>query len=206
MIDNYSKTQDGVIYQVERKPFDYTGAYNNYYKEIQDSTRYTSYLRLGYIVGSIGHIPKSILDVGYGTGAFLQACETEVKERYGHDISGWEVPSGCKFVDNILENHYDVITFFDSLEHMKDIEFVKDLNCNYICISVPDCHYFDDEWFDNWKHKKPDEHLWHFNKDSLKSFMSRMGYSLVNMCNLEDITRINNQEYTNILTGIFKKI
>jgi len=205
MIDNYNKTQDGVIYQVERKPFDYTGAYNNYYKEIQDSTRYTSYLRLGYIVGSIGYIPKSILDVGYGTGAFLQACETEVKERYGHDISGWEVPSGCKFVDNILENHYDVITFFDSLEHMNDIEFVKDLNCNYICISVPDCHYFDDKWFDNWKHKKPDEHLWHFNKDSLKVFMNRMGYSVVNMCNLEDVTRINNQDYTNILTGIFKK-
>ena len=206
MIKNYAINEDGIIYQVERKPFDYTGAYNNYYKEIQDSTRYTSYLRLGYIVGSIGYIPKSILDVGYGTGAFLQACETEVKERYGHDISGWEVPSGCTFVDNILESHYDVITFFDSLEHMHDIEFVKDLNCNYVCISVPDCHYFDDEWFDSWKHKKPDEHLWHFNKNSLKSFMNRMGYSVVNMCNLEDITRINNQEYTNILTGIFKKV
>jgi hypothetical protein len=206
MLENYSRNQDGIIYQVERKPFDYTGGYNNYYKEIQDSTRYTSYLRLGYIVGSIGRIPESILDVGYGTGAFLQSCESEIKERYGHDISGWEVPSGCKFVDNILHGHYDVITFFDSLEHMNDIEFVKNLNCNYICISVPDCHYFDDEWFDNWKHKKPDEHLWHFNKDSLKTFMSRMGYSEVNVCNLEDITRINNQEYTNILTGIFKKL
>jgi hypothetical protein len=206
MLENYSKNQDGIIYQVERKPFDYTGGYNNYYKEIQDSTRYTSYLRLGYIVGSIGRIPESILDVGYGTGAFLQSCESEIKERYGHDISGWEVPSGCKFVDNILQGHYDVITFFDSLEHMNDIEFVKNLNCNYICISVPDCHYFDDEWFGNWKHKKPDEHLWHFNKDSLKTFMSRMGYSEVNVCNLEDITRINNQEYTNILTGIFKKL
>jgi hypothetical protein len=206
MIDNYSKNSDGVIYQVEKKPFDYTGGYNNYYKQIQDSTRYTSYLRLGYIIGSIGYVPQSILDVGYGTGAFLQACETEVKERYGHDISGWEVPSGCKFVDNILENHYDVITFFDSLEHMNDIEFVKDLNCNYICISVPDCHYFNDEWFTDWKHRKPDEHLWHFNKESLKSFMHRMGYSTVNTCNVEDITRINNLEYTNILTGIFKKV
>lgn len=206
MINNYSKNSDGVIYQVEKKPFDYTGGYNNYYKQIQDSTRYTSYLRLGYIIGSIGYVPQSILDVGYGTGAFLQACETEVKERYGHDISGWEVPSGCKFVDNILENHYDVVTFFDSLEHMNDIEFVKDLNCNYICISVPDCHYFSDEWFENWKHRKPDEHLWHFNEESLKSFMCRMGYSTVNTCNVEDITRINNQEYTNILTGIFKKV
>lgn len=205
-MQNYAKNQDGIIYQIEKTPFDYTGGYNDYYKQIQDSTRYTSYLRLGYIVGSIGKTPESVLDIGYGTGAFLQACESEVKFRYGHDISGWQVPSGCQFVENIFENHYDVITFFDSLEHMNDIEFVKDLNCNYVCISVPECHYFDDEWFETWKHRKPDEHLWHFNKDSLKCFMERMGYSVINICNLEDVTRINNKDYSNILTGIFKKV
>lgn len=205
MIENYAKNQDGIIYQVEKKPFDYTGGYNNYYKQIQDSTRYTSYLRLGYIVGSIGNIPESVLDIGYGTGAFLEACESEVKFRYGHDISGWQVPAGCQFVENIFENHYDVITFFDSLEHMNDLEFVRDLKCDYVCISVPHCHYFDDEWFENWKHRKPDEHLWHFNENSLKCFMERMGYSVINICNLEDFTRINNKDYSNILTGIFKK-
>jgi len=205
MIKNYEKNSDGVIYQKDRKPFDYTGGYNNYYKQIQDSTRFTSYLRLGYIIGSIGRIPKSILDVGYGTGSFLQACETEIPNRYGHDISGWNVPEGCEFVEDILKDHYEVITFFDSLEHMSDIEFVKNLKCDYICISVPWCHYFNDEWFDNWKHKKPDEHLWHFNEQSLQNFMKRMEYSTVNICNLEDVTRINNQEYSNILTGIFKK-
>lgn len=206
MIENYAKNQDGIIYQIEKTPFDYTGGYNNYYKQIQDSTRYTSYLRLGYIVGSIGKTPKSILDIGYGTGAFLEACESEIKNRYGHDISGWKVPDGCQFVEDILEDRYEVITFFDSLEHMNDIEFVKDLKCDYVCISVPHCHYFDDEWFENWKHRKPDEHLWHFNEYSLKSFMERMGYSTVNICNLEDFTRVNNKEYSNILTGIFKKL
>lgn len=206
MIENYAKNQDGIIYQIEKTPFDYTGGYNNYYKQIQDSTRYTSYLRLGYIVGSIGKTPKSILDIGYGTGAFLEACESEIENRYGHDISGWKVPDGCQFVEDILEDRYEVITFFDSLEHMNDIEFVKDLKCDYVCISVPHCHYFDDEWFENWKHRKPDEHLWHFNEYSLKSFMERMGYSTVNICNLEDFTRVNNKEYSNILTGIFKKL
>lgn len=206
MLKNYTKNQDGTIYQIEKTPFDYTGGYNNYYKQIQDSTRYTSYLRLGYIVGSIGHIPESILDVGYGTGAFLDACESEIQLRYGHDISGWKVPDGCQFVEDILDDRYEVITFFDSLEHMNDIEFVKDLKCDYVCISVPHCHYFNDEWFENWKHRKPDEHLWHFNEDSLKCFMERMGYSAVNICNLEDFTRVNNKEYSNILTGIFKKL
>lgn len=206
MLANYEKNQDGTIYQVNRTPFDYTGSYNNYYKNIESYSWHTSYLRLGYIIGSIGRIPKSILDVGYGTGAFLKVCETQIPNRYGHDISGWNVPEGCEFVDNILEKEFDVITFFDSLEHMNDIEFVKDLNCNYVCISLPWCHYFDDGWFDTWKHRKPDEHLWHFNEQSLQNFMTRMGYQTVNICNLEDVTRENNQPYQNILSGIFKKL
>jgi hypothetical protein len=206
MLANYEKNQDGTIYQVNRTPFDYTGSYNNYYKNIESYSWHTSYLRLGYIIGSIGRIPKSILDVGYGTGAFLKVCETQIPNRYGHDISGWNVPEGCEFVVNILEKEFDVITFFDSLEHMNDIEFVKDLNCNYVCISLPWCHYFDDEWFDTWKHRKPDEHLWHFNEQSLQNFMTRMGYQTVNICNLEDVTRENNQPYQNILSGIFKKL
>jgi hypothetical protein len=206
MLANYEKNQDGTIYQVNRTPFDYTGSYNNYYKNIESYSWHTSYLRLGYIIGSIGRIPKSILDVGYGTGAFLKVCETQIPNRYGHDISGWNVPEGCEFVDNILEKEFDVITFFDSLEHMNDIEFVKDLKCNYVCISLPWCHYFNDQWFDTWKHRKPDEHLWHFNEQSLQNFMTRMGYQTVNICNLEDVTRENNQPYQNILSGIFKKL
>jgi hypothetical protein len=206
MLENYQKNQDGIIYQVERTPFDYTGSYNNYYKIIESYSWHTSYLRLGYIIGSIGRIPYSVLDIGYGTGAFLKSCETEIPNRYGHDISGWNVPSGCEFVENITNQKYDVITFFDSLEHMEDIEFVQDLKCNYICISLPWCHYFDDDWFENWKHRKPNEHLWHFDNKSLQKFMTRMGYETINICNLEDVTRKNNQSYQNILTGMFKKL
>ena len=204
MLDNYAINDDGIVYQIKRNPFDYTGHYNDYYADIKDCTRYTSNLRLGYIIGSIGYIPNSVLDVGYGAGVFLEACGEEV-DRYGHDISGWPVPEGCTFVEDLLRGSYDVITFFDSLEHMDDIDFVKDLNTKYVCISVPDCHYFSDEWFDTWKHRKPDEHLWHFNEASLNKFMDRMGYDTINTCNLEDITRKNNESYTNILTGIFKK-
>ena len=204
MLDNYARNEDGTVYQIERNPFDYTGSYNDYYSKIKFSTRYTSYLRLGYIIGSIGHLPESVLDVGYGAGVFLEACEKEDIDTYGHDISGWPVPQGSTFVED-MKGSYEVITFFDSLEHMEDIEFVKDLNVKYVCISVPDCHYFSDEWFDTWKHRKPDEHLWHFNESSLKKFMDRMGYDTINTCNVEDITRENGKDYTNILTGVFKK-
>ena len=93
-----------------------------------------------------------------------------------------------------------------SLEHFEDISFVKDLPCSYVCISLPWCHYFSDEWFENWKHRRPDEHLWHFNRNSLNEFMQECGFESIATSNIEDIIRKNNEQYSNILTGIFEKI
>ena len=42
MLDNYARNEDGTVYQIEKKPFDYTGSYNDYYKNIKFCTRYTS--------------------------------------------------------------------------------------------------------------------------------------------------------------------
>ena len=163
-----------------------------------------AYLRLGNIIGTLGRVPESILDVGYGNGSFLKVCTNIIPECYGHDISSYPVPEGCREIHNIVEGEYDVITFFDSLEHFEDIEFVKELKCKAVCISVPHCHYpDDDEWFKNWKHRRPHQHLWHFNIKSLESFMDRMGYMLLSSSNLEDTIRKNhNQKQT---TSIFKK-
>ena len=106
----------------------------------------------------------------------------------------------------MTDQPYDVITFFDSLEHFEDIEFVKDLSCTAVCISVPHCHNKNDEWFENWKHRRPDEHLWHFDKDSLVKFMERMGFVLCSYSNLEDTIRKNpDQEEPNILTCVFRR-
>jgi len=79
------------------------------------------------------------------------------------------------------------------------------LKCSVVCISVPNCHYKDDEWFENWKHRRPNEHLWHFNKESLVKFMKRMGFVLCSYSNLEDTIRKNNDQIeTNILTCVFR--
>jgi hypothetical protein len=72
-------------------------------------------------------------------------------------------------------------------------------------VSLPNCHYFSDEWFETWKHRRPNEHLWHFNETSLINFMNEIGYSKVNICNIEDTIRKHSHDYSNILTGIFKK-
>tara|TARA_B100002019_G_scaffold30833_2_gene24844 strand:+ start:863 stop:1492 length:630 start_codon:yes stop_codon:yes gene_type:complete len=207
MLDNYSKSVDGVVYQVDKNHIDYDKEYvNTRYVKYGELPTYMGYLRLGNIIGSLRRVPTSILDVGYGDGSFLKVCSNIIPKCYGYDISTYPIPEGCKQVKSFLDESYDVITFFDSLEHFEDIDFVRDLKCNAVCISVPHCHYKNDEWFKNWKHRRPNEHLWHFDKPSLKTFMHRMGYELVSYSNVEDTIRKNNKEESNILTCIFKKV
>ena len=208
MLENYSKTPEGVIYQIDPHPISYDLEYIKYYVDLNRKFGdEMSYLRLGNIIGSLSRVPTSILDVGYGDGSFLKVCNNIIPKCYGYDISPYDVPEGCERVEGITDNPYDVITFFDSLEHFEDIEFVKDLKCTAVCISLPDCHYKDDKWFEEWKHRKPDEHLWHFNHDSLEKFMVKMGFVLCSHSNLEDTIRKNpDQEEPNILTCIFRSL
>lgn len=205
-MERYAKNSDGIIqqldYQVKSYDQEYVDVRYNTYGELNN---YMSHLRLGFIVGSIGKVPDSILDVGYGNGSFLKTCSNIIPKCFGHDVSNVKVDQ-VEIVDNIFDRHYEVITFFDSLEHFEDIYILDKLNCDYICISVPWCHNFDEEWFMNWKHRRPNEHLWHFDDVSLKTFVEKQGFVQLNSTNVEDVIRKNNGTYPNILTSVFKKV
>jgi len=206
MIKNYSIDQYGIIHQDDCQPFIYNKNYiDTSYGKLSQLTANMAYLRLGYIIGTIGKIPESILDVGYGAGDFLKVSMRVINQCSGHDLFTDLLPKGCNFVKDITEHHYDIITFFDSLEHYPNIDFVKNLKCNYIAVSLPLCHNFSDEWFENWKHRKPNEHLHHFNLDSLTKFMINNGFSIIGHSNVEDTIRKSSLPYPNILTAIFKK-
>ena len=203
MLDNYEKDLNGVIKQINCTPFSYDYSYADNYNTLPTND-IMSHLRLGYIVGSLGKMPESILDVGYGNGAFLNLAKNSTT-CYGHDISQYPIPEGVSFVENILENYYEVISFFDVLEHFSNPYFLKDLNCKYIVCSLPHCHYSSDEWFRSWKHRKPNEHLWHFNEESLIKFFDVQGYSKINTSDFEDVVRKSKETYSNILSGVFLK-
>lgn len=207
MINNYTTTQDGVIKQVDHTPYTYDQDYSDSrYSYFNDRGNILN-LRLGYIIGSIGKVPKSLMDVGYGNGDFLNNCYGFIPNLYGNDIQpAYPLQPGISFVEEITQQYAEVITFFDSLEHFSDIEFVKDLKCDYAIISLPWCYNgLDDQWFTNWKHRKPDEHLYHFNEESLTTFMNRQGFELINFCNIEDKIRVDTNLVPNILTGCFRK-
>ena len=168
--ENYEVLQNGVVRQITKVPFDYD---INYARDRYAEAPYTlSYARFGYLLSKISRLPTSILDVGYGTGQFLEVVRDAGIPCFGFDISPTPPPSGVLKVSSLLEKYYDVITFFDSLEHFEDITFIKNLNCNYIVVSVPSCNHPEDpEWFFSWKHLRPDEHLWHFSPKALTLFI-----------------------------------
>jgi hypothetical protein len=194
--------QKKIINEIKKYDFEYV---NDRYNLYGDQCDMMSYLRYGFLMGAIKEIPKSILDVGYGNGSFLKICKNSIKTCYGNDISGYPLPKNVYFVDDITKNYYDVISFFDVLEHFGDINIIKKLNCKYIYISVPECHFINKEWFWNWKHRRPDEHLWHFNIDSITSFFKTNGFDLVSSSNVEDIIRKPSDETSNILSCVFRK-
>lgn len=206
---NYKIHSNGVIQQKEivNKLQDYNIDYvADRYDSYGELSKRMAYLRYGFLK-SICKDVRSILDVGYGNGDFLEVCKKTIQRVGGNDITHYPLTKGVNFEYKPTDNYYDVICFFDSLEHFEDITFVKDLKCEYIYISVPLCHYdkLGPEWFMNWKHRREDEHLWHFDKNSLKHFMEDMGFEIIVYSDVEDVIRTPIDDNQNILTAIFKR-
>ena len=202
-MEEYKKIREGHIYQT-KKTGDiptYSTEYMNYYDRIPSQNM--SALRYKLIEQYVPEF-NSVCDFGFGNGSFISYCKNKEKVCYAYDISDYPAPDGVERVSDIDSVSVDVMTFFDSLEHFHDINFVKDLKCKYVLISVPCCHYYSDEWFENWKHRRPDEHIFHFNDDSLNKFMIDCGFEKMSISFFEDTIRKGEEK--NILTGIFKKI
>ena len=202
----YEVTKDGVIHQKTSNIIQYDVNYiNDRYTKYGYLNDEMSYLRIGFLLGSVKEKIEKILDVGYGNGSFLKISKTMMKECSGYDISGFELPENIIKVEDMYKYSYDVVCFFDVLEHLENIEVIKELKTKYIYISVPWCHFFSEEWFMNWKHRRYNEHIWHFNEKSLDTFMNRMGYNrITNTENIEDSIRKTDFNYPNILTCIYK--
>jgi SAM-dependent methyltransferase len=201
MLEGY-ELKDGVIHQAERKPFVYNVDYVAAYRSLP--RREMSALRYRFLDQNIKYA-ASVLDVGAGTGDFLYECWMNGVNGFGYDVVNYPYPAGVSRVDNVLGD-YDLVTFFDSLEHMETLDILGQISCRYVCISLPWCHYPDDEWFRNWKHRKPDEHLWHFNVESLCHTLHRFGFKTLAIGNPEDRVRRSVDHRPNILTGIFEKV
>lgn len=154
----------------------------------------------------------SALDVGYGNGGFLrELLDCSDFKLYGYDVSGVKPPEGVISVtdEEIVSNSYDLVTFFDSLEHIptRDIAgYLSQIDATYFMISVPWFHESaGSKWFNGWKHRRPNEHLHHFDAHGIMSILNEIGYDILHISNIEDEFRVSSDALPNILTVIAKK-
>lgn len=222
----YVRDKNNVIKQLYPQRFVYDAKYCATYDspDYERKSAALQALRLGYVQACALSEVYTLLDCGYGNGAFLKYAENtrSIGALKGYDVSGLPVPKGCSRINALPllpESGYadkvDVITFWDCLEHFPDLTFLRDLNAGMVVVSLPWCHYnlyaFQESqarvangWFASWHHRKPNEHLHHFDRQSLIDTFREFGWQCLNTNNMEDVVRKGkNPRLQNILTAAF---
>ena len=204
----YEIDKFGVIQQTDHRPFVYDPQYSAIYDEPQykQNSDLLQAMRLGFAQGAHGKKINSLMDVGYGNAAFINFAKKYVPFVYGYDITG--VPlDGAYLMPELIKA--DVYTLHDVLEHYPDCGFVKDIQADTLCISLPFCHFHTEgmEWLESsYPHLKPDEHIRHFSPWSLRAFMSQYGWEAVTESAHEDIVRKSKHGLQNIISMAFKRL
>lgn len=147
-----------------------------------------------------GYVHGRLLDYGCGTGRLVEEARAAGWDAHGFDL----VPP----YDKMPPGPWDVVTFYDSLEHVPDpAALIRDLHPEWIMLSVPNCLYPENQaWFMRYKHRRAGEHLWHWNRNGLRQFLFGLGYREMMTCYLEDQWRPpTNPAEPNILTAIYRR-
>jgi len=112
--------------------------------------------------------PKTVLDYGSGCGFFKAFAPSGILVDT-FDIM--PVPQ-----TGITQNAYDLVTFWDVLEHIPDFNKVLGVfnMARNIAITVPVKP--EGMAWEDFKHYKPLEHIHHFTDDSLIALMEKIGF------------------------------
>lgn len=202
----YRITDDGVIHQLRPQPFIYDAEYSAIY-DTESYRRQSDILqsaRLAFANACHGRPIKSLIDSGFGNGAFLSFAKQSVESATGLDVTDVMVPDGCFKTDRLFP--VDCCTYFDVIEHIHDLHFVRYIPAETIVISLPYCHYHaaGAEWFETWHHRKVNEHVHHFDLNALTRFMYDNDWKRV-AWGSEDIVRKPRDARQNILLAGFKR-
>lgn len=208
MIENFKQLRPGHWHQVERTgpgPI-YSYDYSNYYNKIPSEEM--SIIRYRILKDYIKDF-NSVCDFGYGNGSFIEYCRDESHTCYAYDVSDYPVPVGVTRLNNMQEQEFDVVTFFDSLEHVESsdlVSFLNNIKSKYFVVSVPWFHEFlGPEWFSTWKHKKDNEHFHYFDMHGLVGLLTDANCTVIHVGNEEDLIRKPVDMWPNILTVVSKR-
>jgi Methyltransferase domain len=131
------------------------------------------------------HYRGPLIDVGIGSGAFIEARRARQRTTYGYDVN----PAGLAWLEQrmlLVDPHlvsFDAVTLWDVLEHIPDFQSLLANVKDWVFASLP--IFRDAEHALCSKHFKPDEHFWYFTRDGLVDAMKLCGFAQVSESNVE---------------------
>jgi len=144
------------------------------------------------LINSFHTNSNSILDVGAGTGDFLQTCKNNSWKVFGIEPNqgarNLASQKGIKLYENLsdLSNQkFDVITLWHVLEHVDNLfEVIEQLNKllhenGRLVIAVPNHKSYDANYYKEfWAAYDVPRHLWHFSQNSISKLFSKFNFKV----------------------------
>ena len=121
-----------------------------------------------------------VLDVGIGSGAFVESHGDAVGFDVDPKAVDWLEERGLycdPYVDGALED-IKAVTFWDSLEHIRDPDAILDkIGNQWVFVAIPIFGSMDKDVLTRSKHFKRNEHYWYFTWEGLLDFMEYHGFA-----------------------------
>ncbi|MEW4922352.1 class I SAM-dependent methyltransferase [Algibacter sp. 2305UL17-15] len=173
----------------------HTDSKRNLFEKVYHLVRTISLKKKLNLIDSFPSGDKKLLDIGCGTGDFLQTAQQN-----GWIVSGIEPNGQARQIANkktnnsvfeteqllkFSEDSFDVITLWHVLEHLPNLEehvsiFKKLLKPNgRLIIAVPNYKSYDANHYKQfWAAYDVPRHLWHFNQDSISKLVSKESFKV----------------------------
>lgn len=174
----------------------------NYFKH--NTMRQLSLLRAGLVEGFLGQSVGKVLDFGYGSGDFLRVMSKNGWQTFGIDVHGLNLGIKDVVEEELYDISWDIVTFFDSLEHLQNFNILKEIHSENIIVSIPIFYGKNISTIVDWKHYKPGEHLHYFSLKSIEKLFKRYDYQLSDFNFSEDLVRGKINGKPNITTLFFE--
>ena len=186
-LPNYYKSEDYISH---------TDAKRNLFEKAYHFVKKIALLKKLHLINSFEKGNKILLDVGCGTGDFLQTALDDKWCVYGIEpneqartLANSKTNNKVFKTEKLLEfekETFDVITLWHVLEHLPNLEeqiksFKNLLKPNgTLIIAVPNYKSFDAKYYKNyWAAFDVPRHLWHFNKASITKLFLKESMKVV---------------------------
>lgn len=176
----------------------HTDTKRNLFEKAYHLVRTLSLKRKLHLINSLSAKEKKLLDIGCGTGDFLNVCKNN-----GWEVLGIEPNENARTIANNKVNDsvfdieklgqlevgsFNVITLWHVLEHLPELDnqiatFKRLLNPNgVLIIAVPNYKSYDAGYYKEfWAAYDVPRHLWHFSRQSINKLVSKENMSVVKM-------------------------